>query len=194
MVKTPAFLMIDEFQDFADEYQTSRMLRLAGEYNLGIVLAHQTMHCVEFNQPIQTAISTNTSIKYCASPEGVDVSYMARDLHCDAAFLKGIQKTPTHAQFACHVRGMGLERPFILPVELGNIEKQPQNDEPSTEEVVAYAKDQLRQTTKAPDVGAQAVSTMSNSPTKVVTPPEESVQNRLHSTHDPSKPAPWTRK
>jgi hypothetical protein len=189
-VKTPAFLMIDEFQDFADEYQTPRMLRLAGEYNLGIILAHQTMHCAEFNQPIQTAISTNTSIKYCASPEGVDVSYMARDLNCDAAFLKRIQKTPTHAQFACHVRGMGLERPFIVSVELGNIQKQPQNDEPSTEEVVAWAKDQLRETPKASEqTGAPAASPMSSSTARVVTPAET---HNPQEARDPSEPSKWT--
>src|SRR5262249_33900147 len=45
---------------------------------------------------------------------------------CETTFLKQMQKTATHAQFACHVRGINLKHPFITSVELGNMDKQPQ--------------------------------------------------------------------
>ena len=95
---TPAFLVIDEFQDFADEEKTPEMLRLAREYNLGVVIAHQNMFCAELNDDIRNAISTNTSIKYAASPEGGDLNYMARDMRCEPDFLKTQTKQRQHRQ------------------------------------------------------------------------------------------------
>ena len=47
---TPAFLIIDEFQDFADEAKTPELLRLAREYNLGVIIAHQNMFCAELER------------------------------------------------------------------------------------------------------------------------------------------------
>ena len=120
---TPAYLIIDEFQDFADEEMTPRMLRLAREYNLGVVIAHQNMYCAELNDNIRNAISTNTSIKYAASPEGGDLNYMARDMRCEPDFLKTMTKHGNIAKFACYVRGMNLTHPFVYDVELGYIDR-----------------------------------------------------------------------
>lgn len=123
---TPGYLFVDEFQDYADEDKTAEILRLAREYNVGVLMAHQVMHSKEFSEQLRTTVSTNTSIKYCASPEGVDINYMARDLRCEADFLRQQTKTSTHAQFACYVRGMNLQHPFSLQVPFGNIQREPQ--------------------------------------------------------------------
>jgi hypothetical protein len=125
----PCFIFIDEFQEFADEEKTPQMLRLIREYSAGAVLAHQNMYCDELNESIRNAISTNTSIKYCASPEAQDLSYMARDLRCEPEFLQKMTIEKNHkynrddrsetprdkVQFACFVRGMSppLKHPFI---------------------------------------------------------------------------------
>jgi hypothetical protein len=45
------------------------MLRLIREYGGGVVMAFQDMFCNEMNDNTRTAITTNTSIKYAASPE-----------------------------------------------------------------------------------------------------------------------------
>jgi GTPase SAR1 family protein len=120
---TPAFLVIDEFQDFADEEKTSEMLRLAREYNLGITIAHQNLFCTEFNDNIRSAISTNTSIKYAASPEGSDLNYMARDMRCEPEWLKEqANKSEGTAAFAVYARGMNLKHPFLRGVQLGGID------------------------------------------------------------------------
>src|SRR5262249_33720297 len=60
----PVYLVIDEFQEFADPEKTPRLLRLLREYNGGAVLAHQNMYCPELDDAMRNAISTNTSIKY----------------------------------------------------------------------------------------------------------------------------------
>jgi hypothetical protein len=110
----PTYLVVDEFQDYADEEKTPELLRLAREYNLGVVLAHQSMHCEEIKEGLRTAISTNTAIKYAASPEGRDASYMANNMRSTPEFLGEQQRKGSDARFACYVRGMGLTHPFIV--------------------------------------------------------------------------------
>jgi hypothetical protein len=121
---------------------------------MGVTMAHQSVHPPELNEAVRTSIST-TAIKYCASPEGVDLNYMARDLKCEAAFLSQQQVTPTHVNFACYARGMGLQRPFIVAVPRGNIEQQPQMDEQGHNQLLAKNKERLSSpiTHKAPVEG-----------------------------------------
>lgn len=120
-----AHLIIDEFQDFAEEEKTSELLRIAREYRLAVTLAHQQMHSPELTEGIRASISTNTTVKYSSSPEGVDIGYMARDLRCEPEFLTAQTKTPTEARFACFVRGM-VDHPFAISIPFGNIEREPQ--------------------------------------------------------------------
>jgi hypothetical protein len=124
----PVYLMIDEFQDFADEENTPKLLRLVREYKMGVVMAHQTMYCTELNQAIRTSISTS-AIKYAASPEGDDLRYMAQDLRCDPDFLRAHQVRDGHVNFACYARGMHLDHPFSVRVPIGNIGREPQMQE-----------------------------------------------------------------
>src|SRR5262249_2399531 len=71
----PVYRVVDAFQEFADPEKPPRLLRLLREYNGGAVIAHQNMYCAELDEATRTAISTNTSIKYAASPEGQDLNY-----------------------------------------------------------------------------------------------------------------------
>jgi energy-coupling factor transporter ATP-binding protein EcfA2 len=133
----PAYLFVDEFQDFADDEKTPELLRLAREYNLGVVLAHQNMHSLELNDALRTTISTNTSIKYCSSPEAIDQAYMARDLRCDTDFLKLFTAPGT---FACFARGMNLQHPFLTTVQFGSIDRQPKMSAATHQAVFLEAK------------------------------------------------------
>lgn len=121
----PVYIVIDEFQEFADPKKTPGMLRLIREYGGGAVLAHQNMYCPELDEDTRNAISTNTSIKYASSPEAQDLGYMARDLRCDPNWLKQQHKSKEFAKFACFVRGMHppLDHPFIVTSRLGWIDK-----------------------------------------------------------------------
>jgi hypothetical protein len=120
-----AHLIIDEFQEFADEEKTPELLRLAREYNLAVTMAHQEMHGSGMTEKIRSAVSTNTTIKYASSPEGVDLSYVARDLRCEQEFLTAQSKTATEARFACFVRGL-VQHPFVHSAPFGEIDRQPQ--------------------------------------------------------------------
>jgi DNA replication protein DnaC len=120
-----AHLIIDEFQEFADDEKTPELLRLAREYNLAVTLAHQEMHGTGMTDKVRSAVSTNTSIKYASRPEGVDISYVARDMRCDPDFLARQTKTLTEARFACYVRGL-TKHPFTLSIPFGNLERERQ--------------------------------------------------------------------
>lgn len=125
----PAYLFIDEFQEFADEQKTPELLRLAREYHLGVVLAHQNMYCDELNDSLRTTISTNTSIKYAAAVEAQDIGYMARDLRCEPDFMRSHKVTDTHVNFACFVRNF-LDHPMSISVRRGNIQDSDDNHMP----------------------------------------------------------------
>lgn len=127
---SPAYLFIDEFQEFADEQKTPELLRLAREYNLGVTIAHQNMYCDELNDSIRGAISTNTSIKYAAAVEALDLSYVARDLRCETDFLRSQIRDATHARFACFVRNL-TNTAVSVSVPLINIRDDMQMSKPA---------------------------------------------------------------
>jgi len=128
----PVWLYVDEFQDFVDEEATPRHFRLAREYRLGIIAAHQNMFCNELTESLRTAISGNTAIKYCAKVSGADRAYMLRDLGCDEAFLdkQVSDKAQQLVKFACAVRGhptfsISVKYPSITPDMLSDAKPQP---------------------------------------------------------------------
>jgi hypothetical protein len=116
----PAFLILDEYQEFADAEKTPHMLRLMRRYNAGAILAHHNMFNDVFDDAIRSAISTNTAIKMASKPAGLDIKYMERDMQCDEDFLTKVAvMSDTHARFACTFTG--LDHPFIAEVPFGYI-------------------------------------------------------------------------
>lgn len=120
----PAHLYIDEFQLFADEQMTPQMLRLAREYNLGITMAMQDFHGRPFNDALRVSISTNTSIKYSSSPEGVDLRYVAQDLRTTPDFLQQQTKSGNNVRFACYARGQ-TQTAVSTTARIGALEAEP---------------------------------------------------------------------
>jgi len=190
----PVYLVIDEFQEFADPQKTPEMLRLIREYNGGAILAHQNMYCMELDDDTRNAISTNTSIKYASSPESQDLNYMARDLRCEADFLKAQHKSDTHARFACFVRGMHppLQHPFIVESQFGWIDKWPKMSDAQYEQLRArnnfWLEDDETQTAlekRAESAILPSEKKGEAEADKPIVPPKNT---------DPSKPGPWRRK
>jgi hypothetical protein len=117
-----AFIFIDEFQDYVDEDATPRHLRLAREYKLGMLCAHQNMYCAEMTENICAAISGNTNLKFCSNVSGADRTYMLRDMGCDPEFLDDHfnDKERKRVKFAARLPGspafsIGLPYPNIRP-------------------------------------------------------------------------------
>lgn len=153
----PTYLVIDEFQEFADAEKTPRLLRFMREYGGGAVIAHQNMYCAELDESTRNAISTNTSIKYASSPEGQDLGYMARDLRCEPDWLKRVQKDNQNAHFACFVRGMSppMHRPFITSSKLGWIDEWPKVSDAVYQASRIRNRAKLADTQKGPSVQAE---------------------------------------
>jgi energy-coupling factor transporter ATP-binding protein EcfA2 len=119
-----AHLIIDEFQEFADDEKTPELLRLAREYKLAVTLAHQEMHGAGMTEKIRSAVSTNTTIKYASNPEGIDIGYVARDMRCEPSFFAHTKKTQHRAQFGCFVRGF-TDHPMLQYAPFGTIDLMP---------------------------------------------------------------------
>ncbi|MGY3132351.1 hypothetical protein ACVWZM_003033 [Bradyrhizobium sp. USDA 4501] len=196
----PVYLVIDEAQEFMDAEKTPRLLRLMREYGGGVILAFQNMFCAELDEAIRAAISTNTSIKYAASPEAADLNYMARDLRCSPEFLKGIQKTDTHARFACYVRGMNLQHPFIATEELGWIDKWPRLTEGERKarrciNRTQFQDEQPKSQTQEASVKLEAPRANEKQELKQLRLMSGEDLERLRaeqsSTNDDNKPSPW---
>jgi Type IV secretion-system coupling protein DNA-binding domain len=113
----PAFLFIDEFQEFADEQKTPQLLRLIREYKAGAVIAHQNMVCTELTANSQAAISTNTIIKFASSPGADDLTRASKDLRCDPDFLTRVcRKEPDNSLFRFGCFFPGLDHPFVYQI------------------------------------------------------------------------------
>jgi hypothetical protein len=150
----PSYLMIDEFQDFADEDGTPKLLRLVREYNMGVIMAHQQMYGNEFNDSIRNSVSS-AAIRYAAACQGQELNYMAHQLNCEPEFLRAQVKfppgeQPTHVKFACYVRGVTLDHPFSMTVPVGNIRPEMEMDEAAYLRLLASNKRRLSAAPRQP--------------------------------------------
>lgn len=146
----PAFLIVDEFQEYADELKTPELLRMAREYNLGVVMATQVLHGSPFNDALRNSMSVNTSIKYAAGVEAQDLGYMARDMRCQTDFITSRKRTATHANFACYVRNL-LDHPMSIEVPLGNVDRQPQMTQSQLQRLLHLNAQRLTETRRSPE-------------------------------------------
>jgi hypothetical protein len=121
-----AFLYIDEFQKFADDDKTTKLLGLAREFSVGVTMfTHILDH---FSIVMRAAVITNTRTKYAARLKN-DATTMARAMgDCDPTLL-GVSPTDTHVQLAWYVDGK-MDIPVIMQYPKGAISKEPEmNDE-----------------------------------------------------------------
>jgi hypothetical protein len=144
-----AFLIVDEFQEFADEIKTPELLRLAREYNLGVVMATQVLHGPPFTDALRNSMSTNTTIKYAAAVEGTDLNYMARDMRCEPEYIMRRRRTDTEVDFACYVRNLFTDARSIK-APIGNVGSQPQMTEEQLQRLLRLNAKRLTADRQAP--------------------------------------------
>lgn len=119
----PAFLYLDEFQEFADDEKSAELLQLAREFNLGVFVAHQDIPS-QLSESLRSTLATNTTTKYVSAVGASDANFMAREMHCEPEFFHQAVKNSSCARFAWYVRGH-TPQPVILEVSLRAIEKEP---------------------------------------------------------------------
>jgi hypothetical protein len=123
--RRPAFLHIDEFQEFSDDEKTPKILALAREFNLGVTMyTHLLAH---FSLLMRSVVLTNTRTKYAARLAD-DAPAMAKIMgNCDPALLMRAPTDP-HVQLACYVSGLS-DAPSIIQLPKGAIDREPQLSE-----------------------------------------------------------------
>jgi hypothetical protein len=139
----PAFIFIDEFQEFADEEKTPQLLRLIREYKGAACIAHQNMVCAELTANSQAAISTNTIIKFASKPGADDLNRACKDLNTDPDFLTNVcvkENDNSLFRFGCFFPG--LRHPFVYQVR-HDIQGYPTRSQESYQEFRAENRDAL---------------------------------------------------
>ena len=120
---TPAFLVIDEAQEFVDDEKTQELMQQAREFNLGVTVAHQQIEG-QLSLALRSTFAANTSIKFAGGVSATDASMMAKDMRCEPQFIQAQRKGLEKTHFAAYVRGY-TEHPVSIELDLGGIEKQP---------------------------------------------------------------------
>jgi hypothetical protein len=131
---TPAFLYIDESQEFADENKTVELLRLAREFKLGVFMCLLNLSDHK-GETLKSAVLTNTRIKYTSSVT-VDAAPMAKVMQCEPEFFRLTHKSNTHVRFARFITGL-TTMPEVVELPLGGIDKEPALNERAYEGVLA---------------------------------------------------------
>lgn len=158
----PSFLLVDEFQEFADATYIPHMLRLIRVYNAGAILAHHNMKNEAFDDNLRAAISQNCQIKLAHKPGGQEMNAVAHDLECTPEFLAQYAvSTNTHANFACKIPSA--RHPFIFSTPLGHINDWPHLSENEYQALRAANRKALAdwpKKHKAPDGALRNVQTL----------------------------------
>jgi hypothetical protein len=119
----PAYLIIDEAQEFVDEEKTPELIQQAREFNLGITIAHQNIKG-HLSDNLFAAIASSTSTKYAGGASAEDAAKMAKDMWCTPEFIlaqRQIHRQETH--FACFVKGQ-TDRAISVRLPLGAIDQE----------------------------------------------------------------------
>ena len=131
---TPAFLIIDEAHEFADEDKIPELLQLAREFRLGVYFVNQDIKS-QLKEALTSALAANTSIKCISSLGGMDAGFMAREMNCQIEDVVKATKSGDSARFLCHVRGK-TSTPVIRSFRLGAIETEPRMSEEAHQRLI----------------------------------------------------------
>lgn len=116
--RKPCFVYVDEANDYGFDDKIDLILTQARKYRVGLTMA--TQYLDKITPRLQSAIASNTSIKFAGGTSHQDARRMAPDMRCDADF---IEYQPT-LSFACYVRGL-TPRAVPLKFEAGYMERMP---------------------------------------------------------------------
>jgi hypothetical protein len=120
--RKPAFVYIDEAQDYFDE-NISHLLNQARKYRIGLIFAHQNLD--QLGAGLQSSVLASTSIKFAGGVSAKDARVLGTELRCDPDFLLAQKKRAEYAEFACYVRNY-TARALSVRIPLGYVESLPQ--------------------------------------------------------------------
>jgi len=120
--RRPAFVYIDEAQDYFDE-NISHLLNQARKYRIGLIFAHQNLD--QLGAGLQSSVLASTSIKFAGGVSAKDARVLGTELRCDPDFLLAQKKRAKYTEFACYVRNY-TAKALSVRIPLGYVESLPQ--------------------------------------------------------------------
>ncbi len=119
--RNPAFVYIDEAQDYFDE-NIAHILNQARKYKVGLIFAHQNLE--QLRGGLMQSVLANTSIKFVGGVSARDAHTLDAELRTTSDFLVGRKRERAHTEFACHVRNY-TRSALSVQVPLGHVERLP---------------------------------------------------------------------
>lgn len=130
--KRPAFLYIDEAEEYFDE-NIDEFLVNARKKNVGLIMAHQYLK--QLTTPgLKSSIATTTSIKLAGGVSHEDAVALSRDMDTTDEFIRSHKSRKNSADFACYIRNV-THSAVSITVPFFTIEEQ---DQLSAEEYEAF--------------------------------------------------------
>lgn len=129
----PVYLYIDEAVEYFDE-RLAQMLETARKANIGIILAHQSLH-QSANDRVLSAIRGNTATKFAGGLDDSDARAMASNMRTSADFIK--EQKPQH--FVLYMKGEGT---YSVKAPVGVVEAMDTREDdikPEMEERYGYS-------------------------------------------------------
>lgn len=130
--RTPAFVYIDEAQDYLDDSIAS-LVNQARKYKVGLTFAHQNLD--QLSASLRASVTASTSIKFAGGVSAKDARALAEDMHTEAATLQAMRKRRGQTEFACFVKN---RTPHALRVSitLGAVQSSPGIDDAAFERLI----------------------------------------------------------
>jgi TraM recognition site of TraD and TraG len=177
--RPPAFLIVDEFSDYADDNMES-LLTQARKYHLGVLFAHQAMS--QMSTSLQNIVAGNTSIKMAGGISDRDARAQAPDMRTTVDFLTDLKKTDRSAQFAAYIRNRTAHA-VRIDVPFGLLEKEPRmTDE---QYAVLTARNRARYSAEAKAAPEEATVNLISRPPEIESPRLDSAGKKERDDEDP---------
>ena len=109
----PAFLFLDEASETLDS-SAQKILETARKYNVGLVAAHQQLD--QLQPGVRAALASNTAIKMAGGVSDADAHAMAREMRCEPADIRALDRTDRSTTFMTYIDGVTARAvPLVTP-------------------------------------------------------------------------------
>jgi hypothetical protein len=157
------FFYIDEAQDYFNGGNTvlQEMINQSRKQNVGLVLSHQNLN--QLDTKLRATIMSSTAVKLVGGVSSDDADKFAKEMQCDAEFIRSMQKHARGSEFACFVRNHS-EQALPLPVTFGQMERQPKKSEDVFNRMIAENRRRYAGGVAKPDSGTPSSSLTTHEP------------------------------
>jgi hypothetical protein len=137
------------------------MINQSRKQNVGLTLSHQNLG--QLDTKLRATIMSSTAVKLVGGVSSDDADKFAKEMQCDADFIRSMQKHSRGSDFACFVRNHS-EQAMPFPVTFGQMEKRPKKSEDEFNRMIAENRRRYAGGVATPDSGSPASSLATHEP------------------------------